>query len=179
MKCAMTLLFLNSLLLSGCVSDRAIYTEYGKLDCGADTPPPVEILVDATEPWPTVINFEFDKSHATGDQQQKLMAAVSILQNNPSLNLAVIGSADSVGQNAYNNTLASKRATNVTDYFKQQGIAASRIVTLSSGSREQFVVSNNKQTNLVNRRVQLILLDSDFNPVGLQYKTAIDHLSAQ
>ncbi|WP_268874400.1 hypothetical protein [Photobacterium phosphoreum] len=40
-------------------------------------------------------------------------------------------------------------------------------------------MTNNKQRNRVNRRVQLILLGDDFNPVSLQYKTATDHLSAQ
>lgn len=181
MKFAMTVLFLNSLLLSGCVSDRAIYAEYGKLECGNNTPPPapIEIVVDTTEPWPTVINFGFDESHTVGNQHQKLMSAAMILKQNPSLNVAVIGSADSSGKNAYNNVLAQKRAKYITDALEQQGISASRIITMSTGAREQFVVTNNKQRNRVNRRVQLILLGDDFNPVSLQYKTATDHLSAQ
>lgn len=69
---------------------------------------PIEIVVDATEPWPTVINFGFDESHTVGAQHQKLMSAAMILKQNPSLNVAVIGSADSSGQNAYNDVLAKK-----------------------------------------------------------------------
>ncbi|MEC6823341.1 OmpA family protein [Photobacterium piscicola] len=173
MKLLTTSLLFLSVGISGCVSNEAIYADYGDLACGNTT-----TVIDGHY-WPTVVNFDFDKKSLDVQQQHALDQAAQLLQTNPTLNVAVIGSADNSGKAGYNDQLAKARADVVANYLQRQGLAEHRIVTLGSGSREPFIVSNNKISNRVNRRTQLILLDADFNPVSMQYNAVASHSSAQ
>ncbi|MCD9514785.1 OmpA family protein [Photobacterium carnosum] len=173
MKLLTTSLVLLSIGISGCVSNQAIYADYGDLACGQTT------TVVGGHYWPAVVNFDFDNKLLCKEQQQELDQAAQLLKANPTLNIAVIGSADYSGKADYNDQLAKARAVVVANYLQQQGISSHRIVTLGTGSREPFIISNNKTDNRVNRRTQLILLGADFNPVSMQYNSVASHSSAQ
>ncbi|EAS66542.1 OmpA family protein [Photobacterium angustum] len=159
-------------MLHGCVSDRAIYADYGDLACGTtviEAPAPAIIPSDQ---WPVAVYFDFDKHDLQMSEQSQLDLASKILSDNPRYRVAVIGSADSMGGAKYNDNLALKRAKVVADYFFSKGIDRSRMVTLSSGSREQFIVSKDREVNRVNRRAQLILLGANYNPVSLDFSAS-------
>lgn len=173
MKLLSTSVFLVSIGLAGCVSNEAIYADYGELACGGST------TVIEGHFWPSVVNFGFDKKQLDLQQQNAIKQAAQLLKANPNLNVAVIGSADSTGKDSYNNALAKDRANVVADYLQQHGVLPHRIVTLGTGSREPFVITQNEAENRVNRRTQLILLGADYNPVSMQYSPVASHSSAQ
>ncbi len=147
--------------LSGCVSDKAIYADYGPLACQKAAP---KVVVDA---WPSVVNFEFDKSDLTSTEMSRLANAVKVLQQNPSFNVAVVGSTDPVGSHEYNDALSIRRAEVVGNYLQSQGISPSRMALIGTGERELFVKTNSEKENRANRRTQLILLDANHEPVTM------------
>lgn len=149
--------------LSGCVSDKAIYADYGNLACQRVCPE-VSII-----PWPSVVNFDFDKSSLTESEKNKITQAVEVLKENTSFNVAVIGATDQMGTDEYNNALSLRRANIVGEYLESQGINSSRITLIGTGEKELFIKTNNESKNRANRRTQLILLDANHDPVTLFY----------
>ncbi len=151
--------------LSGCVSDDAIYANYGDLACGG-------IQIVEGDYWPSVVNFDFDDIALTQAETTKLHQAIRLLEKYPDLNVALVGSTDLEGSNKYNQKLANKRAKAVANYLSQKGIAVERLVVFGLGEEAPFVLTNDKATNRVNRRVNLILLNADFYPVNMRYNPA-------
>lgn len=158
--------------LSGCVADRAIYTDYGDLACGG-------VQVFEGDFWPSVVNFDFDKRTLERGELMKLNKALQVLKKHPNVNVAVVGSADVMGQVKYNKALAKSRADVVADYFIKNGISVDRMVVLGIGTQGTLIKSQNKAVNRVNRRTHLILLDADFNPVSVRYNPSVINSSAK
>lgn len=151
--------------LSGCVSDDAIYANYGDLACGG-------IQVVEGDYWPAVVNFDFDDIALTQIETMKLHQAIQLLEKHPDLNVAVVGSTDYEGSDKYNQKLANRRAEVVANFLSDKGIAVERLVVFGLGEEAPFVLTNSKAINRVNRRVNLILLNADFYPVNMRYNPA-------
>lgn len=156
-------LLLGCAFLSGCVSDKAIYTDYGKFACYKEQPEIKSLF------WPSVINFEFDSSNISESEKIKLSQAIKVLNEYLSFNLAIIGATDPEGSVEYNDALSLRRASAVSEYLRGQGIARSRLVLIGTGEHELFINTNNQQKNRANRRTQLILLDAKNNPVDIYF----------
>ncbi len=73
------------------------------------------------------------------------------LQDNPDVNISVVGFADKdTGSAAYNQTLSQKRAQAVADRLvKKYGIAESRLDVKAEGSSEQPYPANNDWNRIV------------------------------
>ncbi len=151
--------------LSGCVSDDAIYANYGDLACGG-------IQVVEGDYWPSVVNFDFDDIALTQAETMKLYQAIQLLEKHPDLNVALVGSADFEGSDKYNQKLANRRAEVVGNFLTEKGIALERIVVVGLSEQAPFVLTNSQIINRVNRRVNLILLNGDFYPVNMRYNPA-------
>jgi len=159
--------------LSGCVSDREIYADYGELDCPQACPDVMTFF------WPSVVNFDFDKHNLTENEQSRLEQAVTVLEGNPSFKIAVIGSTDQKGSDEYNRVLSIKRSTVVAEFLKNKGIASSRISMIATGERELFVQTEDDGVNRANRRTHLILLDENYNPVDLYFDKLVSPLGSK
>ena len=172
MKWLSTSVVLLSIGLSGCVSDKAIYADYGNLACGG-------IDVYEGEFWPSVVNFDFDDRTLDVVEKRKLDNAIMVLKNNPDLKVAIVGSADPEGTLNYNRRLAHDRSAVVAEYFVANNIVAERLVVSGVADRLPFILTNDKAVNRVNRRAHLILLDADFNPVSMRYNPTDNSSNAQ
>lgn len=73
------------------------------------------------------VNFDFDKATLRPDAVATLEQAVDILSNHPQMRVQVAGHTDSVGTDAYNQSLSDRRARAVYDYLTGHGIDASRL----------------------------------------------------
>ncbi|SMY18041.1 OmpA family protein [Photobacterium aquimaris] len=156
-------LLLGCAFLSGCVSDNAIYADYGKWACYKEQPKVQSLF------WPSVINFDFNQSNIAESEEIKLSQAVKVLKEYSSFNLAVIGATDPEGTPEYNDALSLRRATAVSQYLQRQGIARSRLVLIGTGENELFINTDDQKKNRANRRTQLILLDAKHNPVDIYF----------
>jgi OOP family OmpA-OmpF porin len=85
------------------------------------------------------VNFKFDRpkkgetdiskalAEPTADSISVLNQAVDTLQRYPQVHVTVAGYTDSIGSDAYNQSLSERRAKIVYDYLTSHGIAASRL----------------------------------------------------
>lgn len=113
-------------------------------------------LLAAQPPRPETftINFVFDSATelAPGSSAtvEKLKAA---LVNWPAPHLTVVGHADSVGSDEYNDKLSLQRAKSVAAFLIKAGIPVKQIETAGRGKREPLVRTANGVPNQKNRRV--------------------------
>ena len=103
------------------------------------------------------IVFEVDKAKIRPSSDKALQEVVTVLKENPSLNLTVEGHTDSTGTNEYNLELSKKRADAVKDYLVDAGIDAKRIETVGYGESRPVAENDGVTGRTENRRVVLIL----------------------
>lgn len=80
--------------------------------------------------------FNFDKSTIRKDQGAKLDEFVSSLGGTQYDSIAVVGHADRIGKEAYNQKLSERRAEAVKAYLVRKGIPAEKIQTEGRGEAE-------------------------------------------
>jgi outer membrane protein OmpA-like peptidoglycan-associated protein len=90
--------------------------------------------------------------------RERLAKVAGIILGHPGLTLAIEGHTDSVGGDAYNQTLSEQRAGSVRDYFIQQGLSAMNSVSAKGFGETMPVASNDTAAGRqLNRRVELIV----------------------
>ena len=79
------------------------------------------------------VYFDYDKYSLDGDDQKSLTSQVAWLKQFPSTRVEIQGHADERGTRDYNIALGERRAQAVKSYLMSQGIAETRIQTISFG----------------------------------------------
>ena len=98
------------------------------------------------------ISFDYDKSDIRDDQRSKLQAETTFLKANIDIRLVVEGHADERGSEEYNLALGDRRANAVKQYFVSQGIAESRLFTVSYGEERPVCSAQTEDCYAMNRR---------------------------
>jgi len=80
--------------------------------------------------------FNFDKSTIRADQGAKLDEFISSLAGAQYDSIAVIGHADRIGKEAYNQKLSERRAAAVKAYLVRKGVSADKIHTEGRGESD-------------------------------------------
>jgi OOP family OmpA-OmpF porin len=108
------------------------------------------------------VNFDFDKSTLRPDAVAILNEAVEILKRYPDLKVEVAGHTDSVGTDAYNQSLSERRAKAVYDYLTSNGVDAARLVGPNGYGESRPIAPNtnedgsdNPEGRAKNRRTEL------------------------
>ena len=110
------------------------------------------------------VNFEFDQSELLPTSGPTLDAVAAVLERLPDVRIEVGGHTDSVGPDAYNEQLSSRRADEVRRALIGRGIRPDRVRGRGFGE-SQPVLSNRTPTGrAMNRRVEFVLL----NPEALE-----------
>jgi outer membrane protein OmpA-like peptidoglycan-associated protein len=89
--------------------------------------------------------------------REKLAKIAGIVAGHPGLKLDVEGHTDSVGGEAYNQTLSEQRGTSVRDYLMQQGMAAASVTSKGFGKTQPVASNDNAQGRQENRRVEIVI----------------------
>ena len=125
-------------------------------------PPPVRAPVAAPAAPPREIYklegvyFDFDKATLKPEGRTKLDEAVATLNRYPDIRVEIQGHTDSLGTDAYNQSLSERRATTVREYLISKGIAASRMTSKGFGESQPVADNGTKAGRAQNRRVVLI-----------------------
>jgi len=132
-------------------------------------PPPAPAVKPAPppEPAPTVdrcaevirlrgVNFDFDKAEIRPDAAVILDEAASMLGSS-SGTVRVEGHTDSVGAEAYNQSLSERRANAVKDYLAGKGVDSSRLSAAGFGESNPVASNDTADGRALNRRVELNL----------------------
>jgi outer membrane protein OmpA-like peptidoglycan-associated protein len=89
--------------------------------------------------------------------REKLAKISGIVLAYPSLALSIEGNTDSVGSDAYNQTLSENRAGSVRDYLGQQGIPAASMTARGFGKTQPVASNDTAGGRQQNRRVELVV----------------------
>ena len=106
------------------------------------------------------INFEFDSSILT-DGYPSLLRLAELLNQNPGFNVALVGHADSIGSESYNDELALKRANAVKEFLEQNGARSGQITASGRGESDPKVNQQTDEARFMNRRVQMTVTDAE------------------
>jgi len=106
--------------------------------------------------------FDFNQSGLTSDADATLGRQAAWLAKYPSVNIQVAGNCDERGTETYNLALGEKRADTARDYLVAQGVAASRIQTISYGKDKPVAAGNDDASYQQNRNA--ITSVQGFNP---------------
>lgn len=100
------------------------------------------------------VYFDFDSATLSSSSKTALAENAGILQDNPDIKVEVQGHADERGTTDYNLALGQKRANSVQSYLSGQGIAKSRITTVSYGEERPLQDGASETAWSKNRRAE-------------------------
>ncbi|MBK8555126.1 MAG: OmpA family protein [Lewinellaceae bacterium] len=103
------------------------------------------------------IYFEFDRSELMPRSYVELAKLQKILTDHPGMQISIVGHTDSLGSDAYNETLALQRANAVVQHLRQNGISASRLKAIGAGEKKPIASNDTEEGRALNRRVEFII----------------------
>ncbi|MBS7256678.1 OmpA family protein [Flavobacterium branchiicola] len=98
------------------------------------------------------VYFDFNKSTPIENSTAAIDAVLTYLRKNPSASLDIIGHADQVGSEAYNEKLSNARANNIKTIFEKAGISSSRLNVVSQGA-DNSIAKESEEARRLARRV--------------------------
>jgi len=101
--------------------------------------------------------FAFGKYDLQPQAREALAKFSGIVLAHPGLHLAVEGYTDSVGTDAFNQTLSEQRAGTVRDYLTSQGLDPSSITAAGFGKSNPVASNDTAAGRQQNRRVEIII----------------------
>ncbi len=106
--------------------------------------------------------YAFNESTLSSDADATIGRQAAWLAKYPNVNVLVAGNADERGTETYNLALGQRRANHARDYLVAQGVAASRIQTISYGKNCPVAAGNDDASYQQNRNA--ITSVQGFNP---------------
>ncbi len=104
-----------------------------------------------------LVYFSSDSTDLTPESQATVQKQAVWLKQYPQFTITIEGHADERGTREYNIALGARRATAVRNYLAQNGIAATRVKTISYGKERPVAVCNDISCWSQNRRAQTVL----------------------
>lgn len=103
------------------------------------------------------VNFLVDQHALTDDAIATLTAQARWLQANPTKTVVIEGHADEQGTREYNLGLGARRASSVYNYLVSQGVAESRLSTITYGKERPLEACSTEECWFKNRRAVTIV----------------------
>lgn len=102
--------------------------------------------------------FELDSANLTAEARETLVRQVAWLRQHPAISFTVEGHCDERGTRDYNLALGSRRANAVANYLATQGIASTRLRTISYGKERPEALGSDESAHAQNRRAVSIVI---------------------
>jgi len=106
----------------------------------------------------TVIYFAFDSDSISAEDQALVAAHARFMSSKAGVRLRLEGHTDERGSPEYNIGLGERRAQAVRRALGLQGVADSRVATVSYGEERPAATGENEDAYSRNRRVELVYL---------------------
>jgi outer membrane protein OmpA-like peptidoglycan-associated protein len=116
--------------------------------------------------------FAFDKSNLSDDATTNLDKLVKVLNGYPDTDIELQGHTDSKGSESYNQKLSERRATTVSGYLTDKGIAASRITIKGFGETVPKYDNETAEGRAQNRRVEFLITANEKMKAEAEKKAA-------
>jgi OOP family OmpA-OmpF porin len=104
------------------------------------------------------IFFDFDKAILKSESFPELNRIVTLMNEKTTLQVEIAGHTDPIGTNEYNMGLSERRAKSVGNYLVEKGITKERISVVFFGETKLIDLTNTKDGNAKNRRVEFKIL---------------------
>jgi len=140
-------------------SVRAFSREVFLASAPAPEPPPVASAPPSACNGRLVlrgVQFELDRAQLRPESRPVLDFAAEVLRDCPNRNVVVEGHTCSLGSDAYNLQLSSRRAATVRAYLIDKGVAGDRLVTRGVGEAAPVASNDTEGGRAQNRRVELL-----------------------
>jgi outer membrane protein OmpA-like peptidoglycan-associated protein len=108
---------------------------------------------------PNDISFDTGRSDIKPNLQPILNQFAQGLNDQPSMEVRIIGHTDSTGSDAINNPLSVNRAASARDYLVSRGVDARRIQIDGRSSREPIADNSTDAGRAKNRRIEIFLAE--------------------
>ena len=106
---------------------------------------------------PSDVTFAFDRSDIQPQFYKVLDEVAGTMNQYPSTTIEVVGHADSVGTDVYNQALSERRASSVASYLTTRGVLPARLYVAGMGERQPIASNDTEAGRAQNRRVEIIL----------------------
>ena len=108
------------------------------------------------------LDFNFDFNSADVNQKTALYLddLAKALNDNPELQIKLVGHTDNIGSEKFNLKLSQYRAQRMKDYLVSKGVADARISVEGKGMTEPLNDNSTDARRALNRRVELTILTS-------------------
>jgi len=162
-------------MLSACASTEELYAEY-EHQCRVSIVNNASgsVVVDNADGgsmlWEPAIYFNYDKDSLLPEEYSRLDADVAVLEQYTELKIDVRGFTDSIASAKYNVALATRRVDRVIAYLVSKGIAEQRIRRAPLGEVLPLADNDSYESRAINRRVELLLLDSTGRAAPIRLK---------
>jgi outer membrane protein OmpA-like peptidoglycan-associated protein len=101
------------------------------------------------------VHFDFDRYSLRPEAVRVLEQAVAAMKEDATLRLMIEGHTCNIGTAEYNLALGERRAAAVRDYLQQNGVAATRVQTVSYGEERPRHDNSREETRRLNRRAAM------------------------
>jgi len=107
------------------------------------------------------ILFAFDSDKINPGAEAIVAKIAGMMEQHPTLELAVVGYTDNTGDFNYNIGLSKRRADAIVNQLVKQGIAKDRLAGVGVGPLNPIAPNTTEQGRAENRRVELVLIELD------------------
>ena len=101
--------------------------------------------------------FGFDSDVLRADARENLATFARSLDKYPGTDVLIVGHTDSVGTDAYNNSLSTRRAASAAAYLVSRGVAVTRLRSTGRGETEPVALNESEAGRRKNRRVEVAI----------------------
>lgn len=131
-----------------------------KNDLAGSKSPKETFALDETHVFENLL-FDFDKFKLQEESKKEMLALFKHLNTDTTLHVSILGHTDSVGSEAYNKKLSSRRAQAVANCLKTLGLSKNRIVWKGHGGQKPIATNDNEVGRRQNRRVEFVITKRD------------------
>lgn len=107
--------------------------------------------------FPADLTFDFDRDTVKSQFVPTLRDVAGVLRDYPQTTIDVLGHADSVGSDAYNQDLSERRALNVSSVLIQSGVIRERVIATGFGETRPIADNSSDSGRARNRRVEVMI----------------------
>jgi outer membrane protein OmpA-like peptidoglycan-associated protein len=121
----------------------------------------VEVVRDGDQlvlDMPSEVTFAFGSANLSPEFRSTLDKVGATLTEYEKTYVDVMGHTDSVGSDAYNQTLSEQRASTVADYLAGRGVQRARLATKGYGESQPKASNTTEEGRAQNRRVEIRLV---------------------
>jgi len=111
------------------------------------------------------VHFALNEFVISPTSRSVIDGIAALLQKYPTVTARLVGHTDSRGSMEYNLRLSKRRVDAARAVFLEMGIDSSRLATDYRGKSETYAIEDSKRGFALNRRVEMVFVDSAGNDI--------------